>query len=71
MSAASSSRCSAARPPRGRSRDNTISSDGVSLTATVNVRFRLERDAIPVRILADLATTLSEPIVGNRRRVFR
>jgi regulator of protease activity HflC (stomatin/prohibitin superfamily) len=27
---------------------NAISSDGVSLTATVNVRFRLERDAIPV-----------------------
>ena len=27
---------------------NAISSDGVSLTATINVRFRLERDAIPV-----------------------
>jgi regulator of protease activity HflC (stomatin/prohibitin superfamily) len=27
---------------------NAISSDGVSLTATVNIRFRLERDAIPV-----------------------
>jgi regulator of protease activity HflC (stomatin/prohibitin superfamily) len=27
---------------------NAISSDGVSLTATVNVRFRLQRDAIPV-----------------------
>ncbi|MGA7485411.1 MAG: prohibitin family protein [Xanthobacteraceae bacterium] len=27
---------------------NTISSDGVSLNATMNVRFRLQRDAIPV-----------------------
>jgi regulator of protease activity HflC (stomatin/prohibitin superfamily) len=27
---------------------NAISSDGVSLTATINVRFRLERDAIPM-----------------------
>ena len=27
---------------------NAISSDGVSLTATMNVRFRLQRDAIPV-----------------------
>ena len=27
---------------------NAISSDGVSLTATMNVRFRLQRDAVPV-----------------------
>src|SRR5215468_6443447 len=26
---------------------NAISSDGVSLTATINIRFRLKRDAIP------------------------
>jgi hypothetical protein len=36
------------RPQSNTETYNAISSDGVRLTATMNVRFRLQRDAIPV-----------------------
>jgi regulator of protease activity HflC (stomatin/prohibitin superfamily) len=50
---------------------NAISSDGVSLTATVNVRFRLERDAIPVlhqAIGPDYLKSLVLPGIGSLTR---
>jgi regulator of protease activity HflC (stomatin/prohibitin superfamily) len=50
---------------------NAISSDGVSLTATMNVRFRLQRDAIPVLHQAvgpDYLQLLVRPGIGSLTR---
>jgi regulator of protease activity HflC (stomatin/prohibitin superfamily) len=50
---------------------NAISSDGVSLTATMNVRFRLQRDAVPVLHQAvgpDYLQLLVRPGIGSLTR---
>src|SRR6266699_2150208 len=50
---------------------NAISSDGVSLTATVNVRFRLQRDAVPVlhqAIGPNYVQVLAMPGIGSLTR---
>jgi regulator of protease activity HflC (stomatin/prohibitin superfamily) len=50
---------------------NAISSDGVSLTATMNVRFRLQRDAVPVlhqAIGPDYIDVLAKPGLGSLTR---
>src|SRR5690349_14495552 len=48
---------------------NAISSDGVSLTATVNIRFRLDRDIVPKahkRIGPDYMKLLVLPMIGSK-----
>jgi regulator of protease activity HflC (stomatin/prohibitin superfamily) len=50
---------------------NAISSDGVSLTASVNVRFRLQRDSIPVlhqAIGPNYKQVLVQPGIGSLTR---
>ena len=50
---------------------NAISSDGVSLTATMNVRFRLQRNAVPVLHQAvgpDYLNLLVKPGIGSLTR---
>ena len=50
---------------------NAISKDGVNLTATINIRFRLKHDAIPQLhqgIGPDYLTRLVRPEIGNRMR---
>ncbi len=50
---------------------NAISSDGVSLTAAVNVRFRLQRDAVPVlhqAIGPNYQKVLVQPGIGSLTR---
>jgi regulator of protease activity HflC (stomatin/prohibitin superfamily) len=50
---------------------NAISSDGVSLTATVNIRFRLQRDAVPVlhqAIGPNYKQVLVQPGIGSLTR---
>jgi regulator of protease activity HflC (stomatin/prohibitin superfamily) len=50
---------------------NAISSDGVSLTASVNVRFRLQRDAVPVlhqAIGPNYEKVLVQPGIGSLTR---
>jgi regulator of protease activity HflC (stomatin/prohibitin superfamily) len=50
---------------------NAISSDGVSLTATMNVRFRLQRDAVPVlhqAIGPNYVDLLARPGIGSLTR---
>src|SRR5947199_8992963 len=50
---------------------NAISSDGVSLTAAVNVRFRLQRDAVPVlhqAIGPNYEQVLVQPGLGSLTR---
>jgi regulator of protease activity HflC (stomatin/prohibitin superfamily) len=50
---------------------NAISSDGVSLTATVIVRFRLQRDAVPVLHQAvgpNYVRVLAQPGIGSLTR---
>ena len=50
---------------------NAISKDGVSLSATINIRFRLKRDAVPVlhqSIGRDYVKDLIVPEIGNRMR---
>ncbi len=50
---------------------NAISRDGISLTATINIRFRLKREAVPQlhqSIGPNYIETLIEPEIGNRMR---
>jgi regulator of protease activity HflC (stomatin/prohibitin superfamily) len=50
---------------------NAISSDGVNLTATIIVRFRLQRDAVPVlhqAIGPDYVKVLAQPGIGSLTR---
>src|SRR4029450_8445617 len=50
---------------------NAISSDGVSLTASVNVRFRLQRDSVPVlhqAIGPNYVKVLVQPGIGSLTR---
>jgi regulator of protease activity HflC (stomatin/prohibitin superfamily) len=50
---------------------NAISRDGISLTATINIRFRLKRDAVPQlhqSVGPDYIQSLIEPEIGNRMR---
>jgi prohibitin 2 len=50
---------------------NAISRDGISLTATINIRFRLKRDAVPQlhqSIGPNYVQALVSPEVGNRMR---
>src|SRR5262252_5693198 len=50
---------------------NAISKDGISLTATINIRFRLKHDAIPQlhqAIGPDYLSSLVRPEVGSRMR---
>ena len=50
---------------------NAISRDGISLTATINIRFRLKRDAVPQlhqSIGPDYLHALILPEIGNRMR---
>src|SRR4249920_1952806 len=50
---------------------NAISSDGVSLTATINVRFRLQRNAVPVlhqAIGPNYVKVLAQPGIGSLTR---
>jgi regulator of protease activity HflC (stomatin/prohibitin superfamily) len=50
---------------------NAISSDGISLTATINIRFRLKRDAVPQlhqSIGPNYIQVLIIPEIGNRMR---
>ena len=50
---------------------NAISRDGISLTATINIRFRLKRDAVPQlhqSIGPNYIEALIEPEIGNRMR---
>src|SRR6478672_292527 len=52
-------------------RYNAISSDGVSLTASVNVRFRLQRDSVPVlhqAIGPNYKQVLVQPGIGSLTR---
>jgi regulator of protease activity HflC (stomatin/prohibitin superfamily) len=52
-------------------RYNAISSDGVSLTASVNVRFRLQRDSVPVlhqAIGPNYKQVLMQPGIGSLTR---
>ena len=50
---------------------NAISKDGVNLTATINIRFRLKHDAVPQlhqTIGPDYITRMLSPEIGNRAR---
>src|ERR1700731_3326101 len=50
---------------------NAISRDGISLTATINIRFRLKRDSVPQlhqSIGPNYVETLINPEIGNRMR---
>ena len=50
---------------------NAISRDGISLTATINIRFRLKREAVPQlhqSVGQDYIQSLIEPEIGNRMR---
>src|SRR5215475_15934569 len=50
---------------------NAISKDGVSLTATINIRFRLKHDAVPQlhqSIGPDYISSLVAPEIGSRMR---
>jgi prohibitin 2 len=50
---------------------NAISKDGVNLSATINIRFRLKHDAVPQlhqTIGPDYVTTMLRPEIGNRAR---
>ena len=50
---------------------NAISKDGVNLTATLNIRFRLKHDAVPQlhqTIGPDYVTRMLRPEIGNRAR---
>jgi regulator of protease activity HflC (stomatin/prohibitin superfamily) len=50
---------------------NAISSDGVSLTATMNIRFRLQRDATPILHAAigpNYVNLLAKPGIGSLTR---
>jgi prohibitin 2 len=50
---------------------NAISRDGISLTAAINIRFRLKRDAVPQlhqSIGPNYIEALIEPEIGNRMR---
>ncbi len=50
---------------------NAISSDGVSLTATMNVRFRLQRDGVPIlhqAIGPNYVELLAKPGIGSLTR---
>jgi regulator of protease activity HflC (stomatin/prohibitin superfamily) len=50
---------------------NAISRDGISLTATINIRFRLKRDSVPQlhqSIGPNYLETLIVPEIGNRMR---
>jgi prohibitin 2 len=50
---------------------NAISRDGISLTATINIRFRLKREAVPQlhqSVGPDYIQSLIEPEIGNRMR---
>jgi len=50
---------------------NTISKDGVNLSATINIRFRLKHDAVPQlhqSIGPDYISRMLRPEIGNRAR---
>jgi regulator of protease activity HflC (stomatin/prohibitin superfamily) len=50
---------------------NAISRDGISLTATINIRFRLKRDSVPQlhqSIGPNYVESLINPEIGNRMR---
>src|SRR5262245_1786198 len=50
---------------------NAITKDGVKLTATINIRFRLKHDAVPQlhqAIGPDYSTLLVRPEIGSRMR---
>src|SRR6187401_317229 len=50
---------------------NAISKDGVNLSATINIRFRLKHDAVPQlhqTIGPDYVTRMLSPEIGNRAR---
>jgi regulator of protease activity HflC (stomatin/prohibitin superfamily) len=50
---------------------NAISRDGISLRATINIRFRLKREAVPQlhqSVGPDYIQSLIEPEIGNRMR---
>jgi regulator of protease activity HflC (stomatin/prohibitin superfamily) len=50
---------------------NAISRDGISLTAAINIRFRLKRDAVPQlhqSVGPNYIEALIEPEIGNRMR---
>ena len=50
---------------------NAISKDGVNLTATINIRFRLKHDAMPQlhqTIGPDYVSSMFSPEIGNRAR---
>ena len=50
---------------------NAISKDGVNLTATINIRFRLKHDSVPQlhqSIGPEYITRLVRPEIGNRAR---
>jgi regulator of protease activity HflC (stomatin/prohibitin superfamily) len=50
---------------------NAISRDGISLTASINIRFRLKRDSVPQlhqSIGPNYIDTLIAPEIGNRTR---
>ena len=50
---------------------NAISKDGISLTASINIRFRLKRDSVPQlhqTIGPDYVDALVGPEIGNRMR---
>jgi len=50
---------------------NAISRDGISLTATINIRFRLKREAVPQlhqSVGPNYIEALIEPEIGNRMR---
>ena len=50
---------------------NAISRDGISLTATINIRFRLKRNSVPQlhqSIGPDYVQALIVPEIGNRMR---
>src|SRR6266446_512239 len=50
---------------------NAISRDGISLTASINIRYRLKREAIPQlhqSIGPNYVQTLVSPEIGNRMR---
>jgi len=50
---------------------NAISQDGISLTASINIRFRLKRDSVPQlhqTIGPDYVEALVGPEIGNRMR---
>ena len=50
---------------------NAISRDGISLTASINIRFRLKRDAVPQlhqSIGPNYVNSLIAPEIGNRTR---